>query len=169
MKPFSSAAKFPKIYLYKDKLKGHKDSVTHLYSPQGVKGNILVSVSKDGRLKGWDLYGRGFLMRKVLVRGDHSVDDVGGKTETPGVFESVESAMFNERTVFCGYGDGAIYGWNMKEGTLVYDLQGHLDKVTGLVWTTPDRFISSSFDQSLIYWDLLVNSLLIYRQERALM
>ena len=57
----------------------------------------------------------------------------------------------------------------MKEGTLVYDLQGHLDKVTGLVWTTPDRFISSSFDQSLIYWDLLVNSLLIYRQERALM
>lgn len=158
MKPLTPAAKFPKIFLYKDKLKGHKDSVTHLYSPQGVKGNILISVSRDGRLKGWDLYGRGFIMRKVLLRGEAAVDDVGGKAETSGVFEAVESALFNERTAFCGYGDGAIYGWNMKEGNLIYDLQGHTDKVTGMVWTSPDRFISCSFDQTLIYWDLLVAS-----------
>jgi WD40 repeat protein len=156
MKPSSLPSKFPKIYLYKDKLKGHKDSVTHLYSPQGTKGNILVSVSKDGRLKGWDLYGRGFVMRKVLVRGENAIDDAGGKTESPGVFESVESALFNERTAFCGYGDGAIYGWNMKEGNLIYDLQGHTDKVISMIWTSPDRFISASFDQTLIYWDLLV-------------
>ena len=47
---------------FKDRLKGHKESVIALYSPYGEKGHMLYSISKDGSVRGnlyndegWDL------------------------------------------------------------------------------------------------------------------
>jgi WD40 repeat protein len=46
-----------------------------------------------------------------------------------------------------------------KEGTLVYHFEGHDDKITGMEWLIPDRFCTSSFDQTVIFWDALVDYL----------
>lgn len=68
----------------------------------------------------------------------------------------VESCIFNQKTVFCGYSDGAIYAWNMKSGDLIYKYQGHEDKVSGMEWIDPNQFTSCSYDQTLVFWDCLV-------------
>lgn len=155
--------KTSKILLYKDRLTGHKDAIVGLHSPQGAKGGLLVSVSRDGRLKVWDLFEREFVLKRFLNRRENAVEDTGQKVEL-GALDMIESALFNDKSVFCGYSDGSICAWNMKEGTLIYNFEGHDDKVSGMVWLTPDIFVSSSFDQSLIFWDALVNFLLNTRR-----
>lgn len=144
-----------KIKFYKDKLSGHRDSIVAIYSPQGPKGGILVSVSRDGRLKVWDLLKRDFILKRVLIKGNQAQEDTGQKVNITEM-DMVESALFNERTVFCGYSDGSINAWNMKEGSLIYNFEGHDDIVSGLQWLTPDRFCSVSYDQTLIFWDSMV-------------
>ena len=144
-----------KLKFYKDKLSGHRDTIVNIYSPQGPKGGILVSVSRDGRLKVWDLIERGYIVKRILMKAAHAAEDIGQKVEF-GPMDMVESVLFSEKTVYCGYSDGSIYGWNMKEGTLIYNFEGHDDAVTGLIWLTPDRFVSCSFDQTIIFWDVLV-------------
>ncbi len=147
--------KTSKILLYKDRLTGHKDAIVGLHSPQGLKGGLLVSVSRDGRLKVWDLFEREFVLKRFLCRQDNAIEDTGQKVEL-GPLDMIESALFNEKSVFCGYSDGAIYAWNMKEGTLIYHFEGHDDKVSGMAWLTPDIFVSCSYDQTIIFWDALV-------------
>jgi WD40 repeat protein len=144
-----------KLKFYKDKLSGHRDTIVNIYSPQGPKGGILVSVSRDGRLKVWDLIERGYIIKRILTKAAHAAEDIGQKVEF-GPMDAIESALFSEKTIYCGYCDGAIYGWNMKEGTLIYNFEGHDDAVTGLAWLTPDRFVSCSYDQTIIFWDVLV-------------
>ena len=52
-----------------------------------------------------------------------------------------------------------------KEGNLVYYFEGHDDKVTGMEWLNPDRFCTTSFDQTLIFWDALVKEMLSDRSD----
>lgn len=144
-----------KLLLYKDKLSGHRDTIVGVYSPHGDKGGILVSLSCDGRLKVWNLVNREFMLKRILYRNGKSQEDTGQKNEI-GPLEYIESCLFNEKTVFCGYADGAIFGWNMKEGNLVYHFEGHDDKISSMVWLYPDRFVTSSYDQTLIFWDAMV-------------
>ena len=40
--------KIVKTRAFKDRLKGHKDTIISLYSPEGDKGGLLLSASKDG-------------------------------------------------------------------------------------------------------------------------
>jgi WD40 repeat protein len=47
-----------RLRIYKDKLFGHNESICGIYSPSGEKGGILVTVSKDGCLRGWDVFER---------------------------------------------------------------------------------------------------------------
>ena len=70
----------------------------------------------------------------------------------------VESVLFSERTVFCGYTDGSIFAWNIMEGKLLFHFEGHDDKVSGLAWITPDKFVSCSYDQTIVFWDALVSN-----------
>ena len=149
-----------KILLYKDKLTGHKESIVGVYSPQGDKGGILVSVSRDGRLKVWNLLERDFILKRILQKNKNSIEDIGQKQEvlTSGIMDSIESCLFNDKTVICGYMDGIINAWNMKEGALVYRFEGHDDKISGLLWITADRILSSSFDSTLIFWDTLTGT-----------
>lgn len=69
--------KTSKILLYKDKLSGHKDAIVGLHSPQGPKGGLLVSVSRDGRLKVWNLFDRDFALKRVLIKGKAAPEDTG--------------------------------------------------------------------------------------------
>lgn len=47
--------KVVKSRAFKDRLKGHKESVISLYSPYGNEGHMLYSISRDGSMRGWDL------------------------------------------------------------------------------------------------------------------
>jgi len=48
---------------FKDRLKGHKDGVVCLYSPEGLSGGILYSASRDRCIRIWDL-----INRKITVK-----------------------------------------------------------------------------------------------------
>jgi WD40 repeat protein len=102
-----------KVLLYKDKLTGHKESIVGLHSPQGPKGGILVSVSRDGRLKVWNLFERDFILKRCLLKNAKSPEDVGQKIDHSSM-DMIESCLFSDKTVFCGYADGSICAWNMK-------------------------------------------------------
>lgn len=106
-----------KVLLYKDKLTGHKESIVGVYSPQGPKGGILVSVSRDGRLKVWNLFERDFILKRVLLKNSKATEDVGQKIDVSPM-DMIDSCLFSDKTVFCGYADGTICGWNMKVLTI---------------------------------------------------
>jgi len=44
--------KVVKSRAFKDRLKGHKESVIALFSPYGDDGHMLYSISKDGSVRG---------------------------------------------------------------------------------------------------------------------
>jgi hypothetical protein len=44
--------KVVKTRAFKDRLKGHKDGILNLYSPDGFNSGILYSASKDGCIRG---------------------------------------------------------------------------------------------------------------------
>ena len=44
--------KVVKSRAFKDRLKGHRDAVIALHSPEGPNAGILVSASKDGGVRG---------------------------------------------------------------------------------------------------------------------
>lgn len=44
--------KVVKSRAFKDRLKGHKESVIALFSPYGEDGHMLYSISKDGSVRG---------------------------------------------------------------------------------------------------------------------
>ena len=44
--------KVVKSRAFKDRLKGHKESVISLFSPYGSDGHMLYSISKDGSVRG---------------------------------------------------------------------------------------------------------------------
>lgn len=44
--------KIAKSRAFKDRLKGHKDTIIALSSPQGSLGGLLLSASKDGQIRG---------------------------------------------------------------------------------------------------------------------
>ncbi len=44
--------KVVKTKAYKDRLKGHKDAVITLFSPDGPDSTFLLSASKDGSIRG---------------------------------------------------------------------------------------------------------------------
>ena len=55
-----------RLRLYKDKLFGHNESICSIFSPQGEKGGILVTVSRDGCLRGWDVFERKKISKLIL-------------------------------------------------------------------------------------------------------
>lgn len=57
-----------RLRIYKDKLFGHNESICGIYSPSGEKGGILVTVSKDGCLRGWDVFERKKISKIYLQR-----------------------------------------------------------------------------------------------------
>jgi WD40 repeat protein len=147
---------------FKHRLYGHKESICGVFSPQGDKGGILVTVSKDGYLRAWDVFQKKKITTQSLNRDPERPvaegDDSSHKgSEKFDPFEIIESCIFNQKTVFCGYSDGSIYAFNMKTGNLIYKFQGHEDKVSSMVWIDPHTFVSSSYDETIVFWDSMVS------------
>lgn len=122
----------------------------------------MVTVSKDGCLRGWDVFERKKISKLILDKEkldspkDEEQQNSDRDKEAFDPLNLVECCIFNQKTVFCGYSDGSIYAWNMKSGELIYKYQGHEDKVSSMEWIDPNTFVSSSYDQTLVFWDCLV-------------
>lgn len=146
-------------------LRGHKEAICGIYSPQGEKGRLLITVSKDGCLRGWDVYERKKISKVILKRDipeeiEENVDKEEKSAKKIKAFDAmsiIESCIFNENVVFCGYSDGSIYTYNMKSGNIVYKYQGHEDKISGMEWIDYNAFVTASYDETIVFWDTLVN------------
>lgn len=153
-----------KLKLYKNKLFGHNESICGIYSPQGEKGGILLTVSKDGCLRGWDVFDRKKISKIYLKREmkEDNVEQAEDKSEKEAeAFDPlniVECCIFNKNAVFCGYSDGSIYTYNLKSGNTVYKFQGHEDKVSDMEWIDNNAFVTSSYDETIVFWDSLVRT-----------
>lgn len=55
---------------YQEKLKGHKQSILKLYSPQGPDGTLLYSVSSSGEMIVWDLLSKEIQSQFILKLPD---------------------------------------------------------------------------------------------------
>lgn len=155
-----------RLRIYKDKLFGHNESICGIYSPSGEKGGILVTVSKDGCLRGWDVFERKKISKIYLQRepsdSEHKKEEPSTTKQSFDSLNVLECCIFNQKTVFCGYSDGSIFAWNMKTGECVYKYQGHEDKVTGIEWVDPNCFATCSYDQTIVFWDSLVSCILVF-------
>jgi hypothetical protein len=60
--------KVVKSRAFKDRLKGHKEAIIALCSPYGREGYLLLSASKDGSIRAWDLVKRTITNRLLLSR-----------------------------------------------------------------------------------------------------
>lgn len=60
--------KVVKTRAFKDRLKGHKDGVINLFSPEGPSSGILFSASKDGCIRAWDLVERKITTKLLVSR-----------------------------------------------------------------------------------------------------
>ena len=67
--------KVAKSRAFKDRLKGHKESVIALYSPYGDDGHMLYSVSRDGSMRGWDLAKREITLKLLLDRTMNTIEE----------------------------------------------------------------------------------------------
>ena len=91
--------KVAKIRAYRDRLKGHKDAILYLYSPDGPEGGMLHSGSADRTIRVWDLVGRQVKYKSQLQRENGD----------------------NEITCYCDYGPSILAGFN--DGMIIaYDV-----------------------------------------------
>ena len=150
-----------RLKLYDNKLFGHSEAICGIYSPQGDKGGILVTVSKDGCLRGWDIFERKKISKIFLLRNPPAtVTEEDSETKEKEAFDPlsiVECCIFNKKSVFCGYSDGSIYAYNMKTGNIVYIFQGHEDKVSGIEWIDANTFVTCAYDETIVFWDSMVS------------
>ena len=115
-----------KLKLYEKKLTGHQQEIVAFNTPQGPEGGILISISKDSLLRVWDLFEESSKIKNYLSKftneegeGIETMDL--SQEEREELEETIERdrkenpltcAIFNQKTVFCGYKDGSIYAWN---------------------------------------------------------
>lgn len=58
---------------YKDRLKGHKDTIIYLQSPEGADGGKLYSGSADCAFRVWDLVERCTIFKGQITRAANGV------------------------------------------------------------------------------------------------
>jgi F-box and WD-40 domain protein 1/11/F-box/WD-40 domain protein 7 len=115
---------------YKDRLKGHKDTIQILFSPDGPDGQILVSGSADGIIRAWDLKNRTTRFKLQLER--------------PSGNQNLTTYSFLSSQIFVGYSDGEIIGYSLEDAKLLGIYKGHTSAVTAI--KVADKLFSSSQD-----------------------
>ncbi|OMJ92964.1 hypothetical protein SteCoe_4185 [Stentor coeruleus] len=123
---------------YKDRLKGHKDTILILHSPDGPEGHLLVSGSADGIIRAWDLKARTTKFKLQLERPE-------GKQE-------ITCYSFQSSQVFVGYSDGEIVSYSLEDGHLIGIFKGHTGAITSIKHM--NNLITSSQDNTIRIWNL---------------
>jgi len=118
-------------------LRGHRQLVAVV--ALACRGQCLFSADNVGEIRVWDFYSgetftridaRDLRLRRAILTPD------------------------GKHVIACGK-DPAIRSWNGRTGEFVRDFRGHSAGVTAVRWIPGSRrFISSSFDSSLIIWDV---------------
>ena len=115
---------------YKDRLKGHKDTILILFSPDGPEGHIIVSGSADGVVRAWDLKGRSTKFKLQLERPT-------GKQE-------ITNYSFQNSLIFVGYSDGGLASYSLEDAQLTGLYQGHTAAITAI--KPEKRIVTASQD-----------------------
>lgn len=117
-------------------LKGHNQIVSAVtVSSDGAR---LLSADIDNSIRTWDRYA-GEALNQIEVAGS-------GPRQA--------SLSPNGRFVVASDKDDVIRMWKAKNGEPVREFRGHTDILSGLAWLPKsDRFLSCSFDMSLILWN----------------
>lgn len=123
---------------YKDRLKGHKDTILVLYAPDGPDGHLLVSGSADGVIRTWDLKGR-------TVKDKRQLERPGGK-------QDITTYKFMGSSLFAGYTDGEIVSYSLEDPKLISIYKGHTSTVTSLKITK--KLVSASQDSTIRIWNI---------------
>ncbi|EGR31452.1 myosin heavy chain kinase, putative [Ichthyophthirius multifiliis] len=165
---------------YKDKLKGHQDGVIKMYAPYGPESGLLLSVSKDGCIRAWDLIERKITTKLHVNRegNDPSVisqnqnenegqqsndesndqaikEDQQKKIKENKNIDQFSAACFSENSIYGGFEDGLICSWNIKSGELTSLYKGHSKQITQLEFLNSRLLVSSSLDESIRVWDTM--------------
>jgi F-box and WD-40 domain protein 1/11/F-box/WD-40 domain protein 7 len=134
---------------YRERLKGHRDCILTLFSPEGPAGNLLVSASADGVVREWDL--------------TQTVPFVTLNLQRPAVGCQLSCYYFQGLFAYAGYSDGGLCAFNLEGGTLSYSLRGHED-VINQIDSDGVRLFSASHDCSVRAWNVETQTcLLIYK------
>ncbi len=121
-------------------LKGHQDGVSSVaFSPDGQK---LVTASRDGTARIWDLQGN-----EIAVLPGHQ-DEVSSVAFSPDGQKLVTAS-----------GDGTARIWDLR-GNEIALLQGHQDGVNSVAFS-PDgqKLVTASGDRTTRIWDLRGNEI----------
>ncbi|XP_064613412.1 WD repeat and SOCS box-containing protein 1-like isoform X2 [Liolophura sinensis] len=124
----------------------HKDIVRNLhFAPD--HSLLLVSASRDGTLKLWDLNDDGNMMK--TLRGDAKW--VNGCAWSP------------DATMLAGVGNfKSVIIWDMKLKTIVRKLVGHLHDVSACKFSPDGALLATaSFDTRVIIWDPYIGDILL--------
>lgn len=134
---------------YRDRLKGHKDCILTLFSPEGASGGLLVSASADGFVREWDLIQRAPLVKLSLQR--------------PTVGCQLSCYYFEGLFAYLGYTDGGLCAFNLQGGSLSYSLRGH-EGTINQIDSDSTRLFSASHDCSVRVWSTETQTcLLVYK------
>ena len=123
---------------YKDRLKGHKDTILVLFSPNGPDGHILVSGSADGVVRAWDLKARTTKFKLELQK--------------PMGKQEISCFSFQNSWVFLGYNDGEIARYSLEDATMLGLYQGHKAAITAM--KVDKKLVSSSQDCTIRIWNV---------------
>ena len=122
---------------YKDRLKGHKDTILVLFAPDGPDGHLLVSGSADGVIRTWDLKAR-------TVKDKHKLERPSGK-------QDITVYNFQNSSVFAGYADGEIVKYSLEDPAVAQAYKGHSLSVTALKYAK--QLVSASQDSTIRIWN----------------
>lgn len=123
---------------FKDKLKGHKHAVVALHAPEGPEGSRLISASADGMVRFWNIGKRECENKFVLVKSSARAQ--------------LLCYLFRVETLYVGYDDHSLLGYDMTTGVERLSLEGHEGAINALEASEETKVYSGAQDRTVRVW-----------------